>query len=450
MSRSGSACVDARDARRVGAALEVRACRRSRAPSPSRVGDRRRVGELRHPHERGFAAELEVHAEIGDERGRAHVERLAARRAAPRRASGSRARPRRSPPAAAECRPPRTPWRRRAWAPRCASCASPLVKIDDGVAVALDDPLVVLVVVLAVDLVGAREPPQPRRRSASRRRGLTCATWPGIGASRGRRARHACPAASARRCARSPAAAASRRRAARARGCRNPPANLASGGFSSVRTRNGNERAFASARPASSFRSVGNLDAELRLLGQTRTEASRSRCRRPRPSAASPGTPCPPRRRGGSSARPPCAIGAVNDSVSGRIGMHCASLLTRSQVNDARNAGRTVNASACVVARRHARCRRDPLAPHELHFGARRQRARAGKGHERRIGRIAQAQELVAVAAGRRQAEQEAARAARLAVDAAARAGSSPRTTCGCRGSSCARRRSRAARRSPR
>ncbi len=43
------------------------------------------------------------------------------------------------------------------------------------------------------------------------------------------------------------------------------------------------------------------------------------------------------------------AIGAVNESVIGRMGMHCASLFTRSHVNDARNAGRTLNASACVV-----------------------------------------------------------------------------------------------------
>jgi hypothetical protein len=47
-----------------------------------------------------------------------------------------------------------------------------------------------------------------------------------------------------------------------------------------------------------------------------------------------------------------CAIGAVKLSVIGRIGMHCASLLTRSHVNDARNAGRTRNAIVrdCAVA----------------------------------------------------------------------------------------------------
>ena len=40
------------------------------------------------------------------------------------------------------------------------------------------------------------------------------------------------------------------------------------------------------------------------------------------------------------------AIGAENESDIGRIGMHCASLFTRSHENDARNVGRTLNASA--------------------------------------------------------------------------------------------------------
>ena len=297
MSRSGSAARDAQDARRVGAALEVRLAA-AVAHRDVGVGDRRRVVELRDPHERGFAAELEVHAEVGDERGRAHVERLGLRRAAPRRASGSRARPRRSPPAAAECRRPRTPWRRPAWAPTMRVVASALREDRRREAVALDDPVVGLVVVLALDLVGAREPAQPRddlhllaaldlHDLARDRRVLR--------GSRAHRARRQRPAAPARRCAPSPAACGFSSSGSTRSRMPKSAANFASGGFSSVRTRSGNERALASARPASSLRSVGNLDAELRLLRQAGTEGHARRCPRPRPSAASRDTPCPAR-----------------------------------------------------------------------------------------------------------------------------------------------------------
>ncbi len=123
-------------------------------------------------------------------------------------------------------------------------------------------------------------------------------------------------------------------------------ANFASGGFSSVRTASGNERALASVRPASSFRPSGS--------------SMRKRC-----FSGSPGpnvtdvTPLPSASfatLGGyallaaSTSRifsaSAFAIGAEKESESGRIGMHCASLFTREHENDARNVGRTLNASA--------------------------------------------------------------------------------------------------------
>ena len=97
LSRSGSARVDARDARRVGACprqyVRPPQSRTSTAALATGVASSSRVTHTSDDSR----PELEVHAEVGDQRRRAHVERLAARRAARRRASGSRARRRRSP-----------------------------------------------------------------------------------------------------------------------------------------------------------------------------------------------------------------------------------------------------------------------------------------------------------------------------------------------------------------
>ena len=106
-TRARSGCSRQRVAR--GSARRRARCPRRRSCPSSSVGPAQSrtltralptglpSASARHPHQRRFAAELEVHAEVGDQRRRADVVRRAARRTARRRAAGSRARRRRSP-----------------------------------------------------------------------------------------------------------------------------------------------------------------------------------------------------------------------------------------------------------------------------------------------------------------------------------------------------------------
>ena len=91
-----------------------------------------------------------------------------------------------------------------------------------------------------------------------------------------------------------------------------------------------------------------------------------------------------------------------------------------------------------------------PLPQTSLTSRVGRQRARARERHQRRIGRVTQAQELLVVASGRRQPEREAAGASLVGIEQHAAAGNFRRTICGCPGWSCARRRRPCARRSAR
>jgi len=180
---------------------------------------------------------------------------------------------------------------------------------------------------------------------------FTCATCPGIGAS--------FAADGARTAATCPGSTGSTLRTVTGKSGTSAPgstrsrmpksaANLASGGFSSVRTASGKLRALASVRPASSLSPSGNVIRNCARSGSPGPNDTDSM-----PSPASFGSCAGNTLPAASTSRIFCAsffaIGAVKDSVSGRIGMHCASLLTRSHEKAARNAGRTLNASACTA-----------------------------------------------------------------------------------------------------
>ena len=186
---------------------------------------------------------------------------------------------------------------------------------------------------------------------------FTCTTCPGIGASF---AAGDFAGAGGRTVATSPGSTGSTLRTVTGRSGVSPPgstrsrmpksaANFASGGFSSVRTRSGNDRALASGRPASSFNPSGSSIRNCCFSGSPGPNVTPVRS----PVSVDFGSCAGHALPAASTSRIFCAsafaIGAVNDSESGRIGMHCASLFTRSHVNDARKAGRTLNASACAA-----------------------------------------------------------------------------------------------------
>ncbi len=131
--------------------------------------------------------------------------------------------------------------------------------------------------------------------------------------------------------------------------------NLASGGSSSVATLSGNDEALASGRPASSLRPAGSSSRNAVRGGRPGPKLTRS-MPSPSPLPASFGSfaayalPAASTRRMRAASRR--ATGAVNASVSGTSGRHCASRLTRWHENVARNGGRTRKASAwsAVVA----------------------------------------------------------------------------------------------------
>ncbi|CAJ8385548.1 hypothetical protein DO71_1989 [Burkholderia pseudomallei] len=120
-----------------------------------------------------------------------------------------------------------------------------------------------------------------------------------------------------------------------------PDENFASGGIGAVRVASGNRSAFDSVRPVTSRSAGGSSIVSAACAG-----SGAANCTLVTSSARSSGlkngstAPCGPRSRISPAARR--ATGALNDSVSGRSGVHGAFAFSRSHEKLAANGARTV------------------------------------------------------------------------------------------------------------
>ncbi len=302
----GQRRVHARDARRIGAALPV-GLAAAVAHRDGGVAHRRGIVQLRHPDQRRFAPELEMHAQVRDQRGGAHVEglRLAEQRRAQFRA-------RELDHVEARVRQRNADHLERLGAERLGH-GDPRLRVGAGEDRLRRSRCASLSICRSCRCTRARScwrapAAGTTRRSACRRRASPARLVPGSAFPR---------AAVARTTLTWPGSTGSTLRtvtgsngfslsgSTRSR-IPKSAANLASGGFSSVRTLSGKERALASARPASSRSPSRDLDPELLALRQSRPERHAYRCRRPRPiSKPSPDSFSRRHRPDESSARPP-------------------------------------------------------------------------------------------------------------------------------------------------